>query len=81
MKNERRITFAYVVENHLTGKAHYVRHVKTSTLHMAETYTRNYRRSVFALDVARTCCMAMKKVVLIAEQNQPKLRQRCVLLM
>lgn len=65
----------------MTGKAHYVRHVKTSTLHTAETYTRNYRRLVFALDVARTCCMVMKKAVLIAEQNQPKPRQRNVLLM
>lgn len=81
MKNERQITFAHVAESHLTGKAHYARHVKTSTLHTAEAYTRNYRRSVFALDVARTYCMVMKKVVLIAEQNQPKLRQKCVLLM
>lgn len=65
----------------LERKAHYARHVKTSTLHTAETYTRNYRRSVFALDVARTCCMVMKKAVLSAEQNQPKPRQKCVLLM
>lgn len=81
MKNEKPITFAHAVESHLIGKAHYVRHVRISTLHTAETYTRNYRRSVFALDVAKTCCMVMKKAVLSAEQNQPKPRQKCVLLM
>ena len=80
MKNERQITFAHVAESRLTGKAHYARHVRISTLHIAETYTRNYRRSVFALDVARTCCMVTKKAVLIAEQNQPKPCQNYVLL-
>lgn len=80
MKNERQTTFACVVESHLIGKARYVRHVKTSTLHTAEAYTRNYRQLVFALDVARTCCMVMKKAVLIAEQNQPKPCQRYVLM-
>lgn len=81
MKNERQITFAHVVESHLIGKAHYVRHVRISTLHIAETYTRNYRRLVFALGVARTCCMAMKKVVLSVGQNQPKPCQKYVLMM
>nr|WP_308497534.1 hypothetical protein [uncultured Agathobacter sp.] len=81
MKNERQITFAHVVESHLTGKAHYARHVKTSTLHTAEAYTRNYRRSVFALDVARTYYMVTKKAVLSVGQNQPKSCQRYVLLM
>lgn len=81
MKNERQITFAHAVESHLIDRAHYVRHVRISTLHTAETYTRNYRRSVFALDVARTCYMVMKKAVLSVGQNQPKLRQRNVLLM
>ncbi|WP_448754427.1 hypothetical protein [Agathobacter sp.] len=81
MKNEKQITFVHVVESHLTGKAHYARHVKTSTLHTVETYTKNYRRSVFALDVARTCYMAMKKAALSVGQNQPKPCQRNVLLM
>ena len=80
MKNERQITFAHAVESHLIGKAHYVRHVKTNTLHTAETYTRNYSQLVFALDVARICYMVTKKAVLIAEQNQPKPCQRYVLL-
>lgn len=80
MKNERQITFVHAVESHLTGKAHYVRHVRISTLRIAEIYTRNYRRSVFALDVARTCCMVTKKVVLSVGQNQPRPRQRYALL-
>lgn len=81
MKNEKPITFAHVAESHLIDKAHYARHVKISTLHTAETYTRNYRRLVFALDAVRTCCMVTKKAVLSAEQNQPKPRRKCVLLM
>nr|DAE48012.1 MAG TPA: hypothetical protein [Bacteriophage sp.] len=78
MKNERRITFAHVAESHLIGKAHYVRHVRTSTLHTAEIYTRNYSQLVFALDVARTCCMVTKKAVLSVGRNQPKPCQRYV---
>nr|DAI23684.1 MAG TPA: hypothetical protein [Caudoviricetes sp.] len=80
MKNERQITFAHAVESHLIGKAHYVRHVRISTLHTAEIYTRNYSQLVFALDVARTCCMVMKKAVLSVGQNQPKPCQSYVLL-
>lgn len=80
MKNERQITFAHVAESHLIGKARYVQHVKTSTLHTAEIYTRNYSQSVFALGAARICCMVTKKAVLSVEQNQPKLRRRNVLL-
>lgn len=81
MKNERRITFVCIVENHLIDKAHYARHVKISTMHTAETYTRNYRQLVFALDVAKTCYMVMKKAVLSVGQNQPKPCQKYVLLM
>lgn len=81
MKNERQITFASIVESHLIDKVHYARHVKINTMHTAEIYTKNYRQSVFALDAARTYCMATKKAALIAEQNQPKPRQKCALLM
>lgn len=48
---------------------------------MVESFTRNYRQLVFALDVARTCYMVTKKAVLSVEQNQPKPCQRNVLLM
>ena len=81
MKSEKLVTFAYFVENHLIDKAHYARHVKISTMHTAETYTRNYRQSVFALDVAKTCYMVTKKVVSSVGQNQPNPCQRYVLLM
>ena len=81
MKNEKLVTFAYFVENHLIEKVWFVRHVTANVQHMAESFIKNYRRLVFALDVARTCYMAMKKAVLSVGQNQPKSRQRYVLLM
>lgn len=81
MKNEKLVTFAYFVGNHLTERVWFARHVTANVQHMAEKCTRNYRQLVFALDVARTCCMVTKKTVLSVEQNQPKLRQRNVLLM
>lgn len=81
MKYEKLVTFACFVGNHLIEKAWFVRHVTANVQHMAENFTRNYRQSVFALDVARTYCMVMKKVVLSVGQNQPKPCQRNVLLM
>lgn len=81
MKNEKPVTFACFAENHLTEKVWFVRHVTANVQHMVESFIKNYRRLVFALDVAKTCYMVMKKAVLSVEQNQPKLRQRNVLLM
>lgn len=81
MKNEKPVTFAYFVENHLIEKAWFARHVTANVQHMAESFTRNYRQLGFALGVARTYCMVTKKVVLSVEQNQPKPCQRYVLLM
>lgn len=81
MKNEKPATFACFVENHLIEKVWFVRHVTANAQHMAESFTRNYRRLVFALGVARTCCMVTKKAVLSVGQNQPKPCQRNVLLM
>lgn len=81
MKNEKPATFACFVENHLIEKVWFVRHVTANAQHMAENFTRNYRQSVFALDVAKTYCMVMKKAVLSVGQNQPKSCQRYVLLM
>ena len=81
MKNEKLVTFAYFVENHLIEKVWFVRHVTANTEHMTENFTRNYSRSVFVLGVARTCYMAMKKVVSSVGQNQPKPCRRYVLLM
>lgn len=81
MKNEKPATFACFVENHLIEKVWFVRHVTANVQHMVENFTRNYRRLVFALGVARTYCMVMKKAVLSAGQNQPKPCQRYVLLM
>jgi hypothetical protein len=81
MKNEKPVTFACFVENRLIEKAWFVRHVTVNAQHMAESFTRNYRQLVFALDAVRTCCMVTKKVVLSVGQNQPKPRQRNVLLM
>lgn len=81
MKNEKLVTFAYFVENHLIERVWFVRHVTANTEHMTENFTRNYRQLVFALDVARTCCMVTKKAVLSVGQNQPKPCQRNVLLM
>lgn len=42
---------------------------------------KNYRQSVFALGVVKTCYMVTKKAVLSVGQNQPKPCQRNVLLM
>ena len=81
MKNEKLVTFAYFVENRLIERVWFVRHVTANVQHMVENFTRNYRQLVFVLDVAKTCYMAMKKAVLSVGQNQPKPRQRCVLLM
>lgn len=79
MKNEKPVTFACFAENHLIEKVWFVRHVTANAQHMAENFTRNYRRLVFVLDVARTCYMVTKKAVLSAGQNQPKPCQRYVL--
>lgn len=81
MKYEKLVTFACFVENHLTERVWFVRHVTANAQHMAESFIKNYRQLVFALGVARTCYMVMKKAVLSVGQNQPKLRQRNVLLM
>lgn len=81
MKNEKPVTFACFVENRLIEKAWFVRHVTVNAQHMAESFTRNYRQLVFALGVAKTCCMGMKKAVLSVGQNQPNPCQRYVLMM
>ena len=81
MKNEKLVTFACFVENHLIEKVWFVRHVTANVQHMVESFTKNYRQLVFALDVVKTCYMVMKKVVLSVGQNQPKPCQRYVLLM
>ena len=81
MKNEKLVTFAYFVENHLIEKVWFVRHVTANVQHMVESFIKNYRQLVFALGVAKTCCMVTKKVVLSVGQNQPKPCQRNVLLM
>lgn len=81
MKNEKPVTFACFAESHLIEKVWFVRHVTANVQHMAESFTKNYRQLVFALGVARTCCMAMKKAVLSVGQNQPKPCQRYVPLM
>ena len=81
MKNEKLVTFAYFVENHLIEKAWFVRHVTANTEHMTENFTRNYRQLVFVLGVAKTCCMVTKKVVSSVGQNQPNPCQRYVLMM
>ena len=81
MKNEKPVTFACFVENRLIEKVWFARHVTANVQHMVESFTRNYRQLVFALDVARTCYMVTKKAVLSVEQNQPKPCQRNALLM
>ena len=81
MKNEKLVTFACFAENHSIEKVWFVRHVTANAQHMAESFIKNYRQLVFALDVARTCCMVMKKAVLSVGQNQPNPCQRYVLLM
>lgn len=81
MKNEKPVTFACFAENHSIEKVWFVRHVTANAQHMAESFIRNYRQLVFALDVARTCYMATKKAVSSVGQNQPKPCRRNVLLM
>lgn len=81
MKNEKLVTFACFAENRLIEKVWFVRHVTANAQHMVESFIKNYRQLVFALDVARTCYMVMKKAVLSVGQNQPKPCQRYVLLM
>lgn len=81
MKSEKPVTFACFVGNRLTEKVWFVRHVTANVQHMAENFIRNYRQLAFVLDVAKTCCMVMKKVVSSVGQNQPKPCQRYVLLM
>lgn len=81
MKSEKLVTFACFVESRLIEKVWFVRHVTANAQHMDESFIKNYRQLVFALDVAKTCYMVTKKVVLSARQNQPKPCQRYVLLM
>ena len=81
MKSEKLVTFACFVENHLIEKVWFVRHVTANAQHMVESFIKNYRRLVFVLGVAKTCYMVTKKVVSSVGQNQPKSRQRYVLLM
>lgn len=81
MKNEKLVTFAYFVENRLIERVWFARHATANVQHMAESFIKNYRQSVFALDVARTYCMVTKKVVSSVGQNQPNPCQRYVLLM
>ena len=81
MKNEKLVTFAYFAANHLIERVLFARHATANVQHMAESFIKNYRQLVFALDVARTCCMVTKKAVLSVGQNQPNPCQRYVLLM
>lgn len=81
MKNEKPVTFACFVESHSIEKVWFVRHVTANARHMAESFIKNYRQLVSALDVAKTCYMVMKKAVLSVGQNQPKPCQRYVLMM
>ena len=81
MRNEKLVTFAYFVENHLIEKVWFVRHVTANVQHMVESFIKNYRRLVFVLGVAKTYCMVTKTVVLSVGQNQPNPCQRYVLLM
>jgi hypothetical protein len=81
MKNEKPVTFVCFVENHLIEKVWFARHVTANAQHMAESFIKNYRQLVFALDVVKTCYMVTKKAVLSVGQNQPKPCQRYVLLM
>ena len=81
MKNEKLVTFACFVGNHLIEKVWCVRHVTANVQRMVESFIKNYRQLVFALGVAKTCYMVTKKAVLSVGQNQPKPCQRNVLLM
>lgn len=81
MKNEKLVTFACFAENHLIERVWFAWHVTANVQHMVESFIKNYRQLVFALGVVKTCYMVTKKAVLSVGQNQPKLRQRNVLLM
>ena len=81
MKNEKLVTFACFVENHLIERVWCVRLATANVQHMAESFTRNYRQLVFALGVVKTCCMVTKKAVSSVGQNQPNPCQRYVLMM
>lgn len=81
MKYEKPVTFVCFVENHLIEKVWFARHVTANAQHMAESFIKNYRQLVFALDAVRTYCMVTKKAVLSVGQNQPKPCQRYVLMM
>lgn len=81
MKYEKPVTFVCFVESHLIEKVWFVRHVTANAQHMDESFIKNYRQLVFALGVAKTCCMVMKKAVLSVGQNQPNPCQRYVLMM
>lgn len=81
MKNEKLVTFACFAESHLIEKVWFARHVTANVQHMAESFIKNYRQLVFALDAVRTYCMVTKKVVSSVEQNQPKPCRKYVLLM
>lgn len=79
MKYEKPATFACFAESHLIEKVWFARHVTANVQHMAESFIKNYRQLVFALDAVRTYCMVTKKAVLSVGQNQPKPCQRYVL--
>lgn len=81
MKYEKPVTFVCFAENHLIEKVWFARHVTANAQHMAESFIKNYRQLVFALDVVKTCYMVTKKAVLSVGQNQPNPCQRYVLLM
>ena len=81
MKNEKLVTFACFVGNRLIEKVWFVRHVTANVQHMVENFIKDYKQSVFALGVVKTCYMVTKKAVLSVGQNQPKPCQRYVLLM
>lgn len=81
MKNEKLVAFACFAESHSIEKVWCVRLATANVQHMVENFIKNYKRLVFALGVARTCCMVMKKAVLSVGQNQPKPCQRYVLMM
>ena len=81
MKSEKPVAFACFAESHLIEKVWFARRATANVQRTAESFIKNYRQLVFALDVARTCCMVTKKAVLSVGRNQPKPRQRNVLLM
>ena len=70
MKNEKLVTFAYFVENHLIERVWFARHVTANVQHMVESFIKNYRRLVFVLGVAKTCCMVTKKAHAVEREKQ-----------